>query len=116
MKTTEIYVKNPKDIYKTAKNLLRKLENESPNSDNAQMVIQFGKDFDGMEWKMFVYYGFTEENDFEEPVYFFSFQDENYEDTLTEWRDNPSVIISKIMLRANMFGCQWIAVDYDSES
>lgn len=41
-----------------------------------QICLQLNKDKDGKQWKMFVYYDNKHES------YYFSFQDEDYEDTI----------------------------------
>ena len=110
---TEIYIENPKDLRLTILNLLCKLEKESVGygSDNAQMVIQF-KEKDGKQWKMFIYYDFTEDNDMEEPGYVYSFHDEEHNDTLYTGFASRAGIYLRIMKEIHEQGLEWLAVDY----
>ena len=111
--STEIYIENPKDLRLTIINLLRKLEKDSVGygSDNAQMVIQF-KEKDGKQWKMFIYYEFTEDNDMEEPVFVYSFQDEEGNDNRFKHEASRAGIYLRIMKKIREQGIEWLAVDY----
>ena len=111
--STEIYIENPKDLRLTIINLLRKLEKESVGygSDNAQMVIQF-KEKECKQWKMFIYYEFIEDNDMEEPVFVYSFQDEEHNDTIFKYEARRAGIYLRIMKEIREHGIEWLAVDY----
>lgn len=118
----EIYIESkklnePLKAYKTAKNLLAKLEKETPWSDNAQLVIQLKKDADGEEWKMFIYYGFFDKRT-EDPTYMFSFQSLDMEtDTMPELARTRGKLLARIWEELKeVGGCQWMAVDYDEHA
>lgn len=117
----EIYIENAKSFdnpdkaLQTISNLLTKLENETPWSDNAQMVIQLKKDSDGEEWKMFVYYGFFDKRREDDPCYMFSFQSLDMEtDTMPELARTRDKLLARIREELEQVGgCQWVAVDYE---
>lgn len=112
MGTKSIHIDNPKDIFLTTYNLMCKLMLESVGygSDNAQMIVQFKPEKDGKQWKMFVYYEFVDIDD--EPVFVYSYQDEQMEDTDPSHIRHFGDMWRRIQKEIESYGVEFIALDY----
>ena len=109
----EIYLTSEEvtDVHATLCQMLSKLYNAEAFLNvggHNQVVIQLNKERKGKQWKMFIYYNTDRE------CYVYSYQDEEYDDTMFEDCEgmlNMIELIEKEIAYVN--GFEWIAMDQD---
>lgn len=107
--TTEKYLKREdiQDVNATLKDLLTELrertQDETDMFEVHQVCMQLLPEEDGMHWKMFVYF------DPKDGTYYFSYQDEEYNDTMFSNRYHFYRMMQKMMDEITRVGdFEWI--------
>ena len=107
--TTETYIKREeiKDVNATIRDLLNQLrertEAENSQYEVHQVCMQLLPEEDGQHWKMFVYW------DKRDGSYYFSYQDDDYEDTMfTRGYDLGAIMAKMVAEIIHVKDFEWI--------